>query len=145
MKKRDKEELISKSVVFTVIIFAIMFCTMLIQNAYFKIPPTAMSLATPTIVLVTSILSLVIAVVFVVFGFVKSQKYFEVSAWAAGLATFLMLLKINYEVKALEFKLPSNFFVLPNTMIKFYAVAMVVMALAIVIMWVRTLIKVLAK
>ena len=70
MKKRDKEELISKSVVFTVIIFAIMFCTMLIQNAYFKIPPTAMSLATPTIVLVTSILSLVIAVVFVVFGFV---------------------------------------------------------------------------
>jgi hypothetical protein len=145
MKKRDKEELISKSVVFTVIILAIMFCTMLIQNAYFKIPPTAMSLATPTIVLVTSILSLVVAVVFVVFGFIKSQKYFEVSAWAAGLATFLMLLKINYEVKALEFKLPSNFFVLPNTMIKFYAVAMAVMVLAIVIMWVRTLIKVLAK
>jgi len=145
MKKREKEELISKSVVFTVIIFTIMFCTMLIQNAYFKIPPTPMSLATPTIVLVTSILSLVIAVVFVVLGFIKSQKYFEVSAWTAGLATFLMLLKINYEVKALEFTLPSNFFVLPNTTIKFYAVAMTVMVLAIVIMWLRTLIKVLVK
>jgi len=145
MKKRDKEELVSKSVIFTLIILGIMFCTMLVQNGYFKIPPTTMSLLTPYIVLAISILSLVIAIVLVVLGFRKDQKYFEISAWAAGLATFSMLLKINYEVKALEFKLPSNFFVLPNATIKFYAVAMAAMLLAIVVMWVRTIIKIITK
>ena len=145
MKKRDKEELVSKSVIFTLIFLVIMFCTMLVQNGYFKIPPTTMSLMTPYIVLGLSILFLVSAVVFVILGFRKNQKYFEISAWAAGLATFAMLLKINYEVKALEVKLPSNFFVMPNVTIKFYAVAMALMLLIIVIMWVRTLIKVLAK
>lgn len=145
MKKRDKEELVSKSVIFTLIILGIMFCTMLVQNGYFKIPPTTMSLLTPYIVLTISILSLVIAIVLVVLGFRKNQKYFEASAWAAGLATFTMLLKINYEVKALEFRLPSNFFVLPNVTIKFYAVAMAAMLLAIVVMWVRTIIKIITK
>lgn len=145
MKKREREELISKSVIFTLIIFGIMFCTMLVQNGYFKIPPTTLSLMTPNIVLGASIVFLIIAVIFVCFGFKKNQKYFEISAWAAGLATFSMLLKINYEVKALEFKLPSNFFVLPNVTIKFYAMAMAVMLLAIVAMWIRTIIKVVEK
>lgn len=145
MKKRDKEELISKSVVFTAVIFLIMFCTMLVQNGYFKIPPTTMSLMTPTIVLVTSIVSLIVAVVFVVLGFRKNNKYFEISAWAAGLATFAMLLKINYEVKALEFKLPNDFFVLPNVTIKFYAISMAAMLLAIIAIWGRTIIKVIKK
>lgn len=145
MKKRDIEELVSKSVIFTIVIFAIMFCTMLVQNGYFKIPPTTMSLLTPYIVLGISVLCLVGAIVFVVLGFRKEQKYFELSAWFAGIATFAMLLKINYEVKALEFRLPSNFFVLPNVTIKFYAVSMALMLLIIAVMWVRTIIKVLTK
>ena len=52
-----------------------------------------------------------------------------------------MLLEINYFVKALEVKLPSNFFVLPNATIKFYTVAMALFTLAIVFVWIETIVK----
>ena len=52
-----------------------------------------------------------------------------------------MLLEINYFVKALEVKLPSNFFVLPNVTIKFYAVSMALFTLSIVFVWIKTIIK----
>ena len=143
MKKREQEELISKSVIFTIIFLAIMFFTMLVQKGYFKINFSYFVM--PKLTLGISIGFLVTSIVFVVLGFRKKQKFFEVSAWTAGLATFTMLLKINYEIKALEFKLPSNFFVLPNTTIKFYAVSMLVLTLAIGVLWIRTIVKLIKK
>lgn len=141
MKKIQQEELVSKSIIFTAIILVIMFYTKLVQNGAFRIPPTTLSLMTDKIVVGFSIVFLAIAIVFVVLGFRKNQKYFEISAWSAGFATFSMLLEINYFVKALEIKLPSNFFVLPNTTIKFYAVAMALFTLAIVFIWIKTIVK----
>lgn len=141
MKKIQQEELISKSIIFTAIILVIMFYAKLVQNGAFKIPPTTLSSLTDKIVVGFSIVSLIIAVFFVVLGFRKNQKYFEISAWTAGFATFSMLLEINYFVKALEVKLPSNFFVLPNVTIKFYAVAMALLTLSIVFVWIKTIVK----
>lgn len=141
MKKIQQEELVSKSIIFTAIILVVMFYATLVQNGAFKIPPTALSLMTSKIVVGISILFLLIAVIFVVLGFRKNQKYFEISAWSAAIATFSMLLEINYFVKALEFKLPSNFFVLPNVTIKFYAVAMALFVVSIIFVWIKTIVK----
>ena len=96
-------------------------------------------------IILISILFLVIAIVFVVLGFRKNQKYFEISAFAAGLATFSMLLKINYEVKALEFTLPSDFFVLANYTVKFYNMSILAISLIIVGIWVNTIMKIVRK
>ena len=142
MKKIQQEELVSKSIIFTAIILVIMICTRLTERVCNEmIPPPAIRTYMPHILIGFSIAFLILAIVFVVLGFRKNQKYFEISTWTAGLATFSMLLNIHYFVKGLEVKLPGNFFVLPNVTIKLYAVAMALFTLTIVFIWIKTIVK----
>ena len=142
MKKRDIEELISKSVVFTLIIFVIMFCTMLIDRGA-KTPDVCLVVRPLTTIL--SIVFLAIALAFLVVGFRKNEKYFSVSAWAAGLATFSMLMRISYWIKPIQIKIPDGFFVFPNSTITFYMMSIGAMTVGIIVMWVRTIIKIVKK
>jgi hypothetical protein len=142
MKKRDKEELVSKSVIFTVIILVIMFCTSLINKGA-STPDVCLVVRSMTTIL--SVAFLLVAIVFLIAGFKKNEKFFCVSAWAAGLATFSMLMRISYWIKPIQIKLPRDFFVYPNTTITFYMMAIAAMVLAIVAIWVRTAIKIIKK
>lgn len=142
MKKRDKEELVSKSVIFTLIILVIMFCTMLINQGA-QTPDVCLVVRSMTTVL--SIVFLAVAVVFLVIGFKKSEKFFGVSAWLAGLATFSMLMRISYWIKPIQIKLPDNFFVFPSSTITFYMMSIAAMALAILVLWITTIVKIVKK
>lgn len=139
MKKIQQEELVSKSIVLTLIFIAIMVFTALIQKGYFTVGEFCLTMRPITVAI--SVIFLLVSIIFVVLGFRKNQKYFEISAWTAAMATFTMLLKINYEIKGLEFKLPANFFVMPNATIKFYAISMAFLVLAIVYVWAKTIVK----
>lgn len=139
MKKIQQEELVSKTIIFTMIFIAMMVFTALIQKGYTT--PSQFVLTMRPITVVLSVMFLAVAIVFVALGFNKNQKYFEISAWTAAMATYTMLLKINYEIKGLEVKLPANFFVMPNVTIKFYSVAMAIFVVSIACIWISTIVK----
>jgi hypothetical protein len=139
MKKIQQEELVSKTIIFTMIFIAMMIFTALIQKGYTT--PSQFVLTMRPITVIISVIFLVAAIIFVGLGFNKNQKYFELSAWTAAMATYTMLLKINYEIKGLELKLPANFFVMPNVTIRFYNVAIALLVIAIAYIWIRTVIK----
>lgn len=107
MKKVDVEKKISKSLIITGIVLLVMFCMVLIEKAYNNPYASVVrigdqnELVINIVTLVLSIVLLIVAGVSVFLGFKKNQKFFEASAWCAGLATLTMLIKINHEAKVL--------------------------------------------
>jgi len=99
MKKADVEKKITKSIIITAIVLAVMFCMVLIEKGYKDIHFSYPYMN--NIMLVSSIGLLLAAAVCVFLGFKKNQRFFEASAWCAGLATLSMLIKINHEAKVI--------------------------------------------
>jgi len=95
MKKVDIDRLVSKAMIVTAAILGIMFGAWLIQEGYFSYTT---ALAMPVVTIVISVVALALAIMFVVFGIKKDQKFFEPASWSAGVAIFTTLLKVNYEV-----------------------------------------------
>ena len=131
MKKVEVEKLVSKSIIITVILLCLIFGTTYIQNGYFN----ALTFATTSKLTVgVSILFAIVAVAMVVLGIVKNSKYYVFASISAVVAIFVMLLKINYEIKGLQFTV--------GTMtIKFYIISMGIFCLAVLATWARTIVK----
>lgn len=131
MKKVEVEKLVSKSIIITVILLCLIFGTTYIQNGYFN----ALTFTTTSKLTVgVSILFAIVAVAMVVLGIVKNSKYYVYASISAVVAIFVMLLKINYEIKGLQFTV--------GTMtIKFYIISMGIFCLAVLATWARTIVK----
>jgi len=148
MKKVDVEKKISKSMIMTGIVLLVMFCMVLIEKGYVDIHFT---LKMNTIMLVSSIGLLVCAAGLVALGFLKSQKFFEASAWCAGLATLSMLIKIDHEAKQIlsmatgtvnqyaliKIKLPAIFSFVGT--VTLYDVAQTLFFVYLVALWIHTI------
>lgn len=139
MKKFEVEKIVSKSIIITVILLALVLGMEMANNAYFN--HLTFNTAKVT-TLVASILFAVIAVALVVVGVVletlqkqKGSKYYVYASLSAFIAIFAMLLKINYEIKGLEFMIGAR-------TIKFYMMAMVVFAVMIIFTWARAIVKI---
>ena len=133
MKKVDIDRLVSKAMIVTTVILGIMFGAWLIQEGYFSYTTT---LAMPWVTIVISVISLLLAIAFVVLGIKKNQKFFEPASWSAGVAIFTTLLKINYEVgHGLNFAAFGRNFM-------FFNVAMYVLLAGLVINWIYTIYKI---
>ena len=132
MKKVEVERLVSKAIIITVIICCIMFGMWLIQQGYFSVSTV---LTMPAIMIGLSVLFAIGAIGFVCLGVVKSEKFFEYATWFAVLAILSMLLKINYEIKALEFIINGN-------MIKFFPLALALLVVTMFVYWVVTIVKI---
>jgi len=131
MKKVEVEKLVSKSIIITAILLCLILGTAYIQNGYFN----ALKLGTTSILtVVISVLFAIIAVAMVILGISKNSKYYVYASLSAIVAIFVMLLKINYEIKGLEF-------LVGTITIKFYDVSMVIFGLAILATWVRATVK----
>lgn len=131
MKKVEVEKLVSKSIIITVVLLCLIFGTTYIQNGYFN----ALTFSTMSkLTVAVSVIFAVVAVAMVIFGVTKSSKYYFYASSSAVIAIFVMLLKINYEIKGLQFNIGVK-------TIKFYIISMFVFAIAIVATWIRTAIK----
>ena len=156
MKKENEEKLVNKTLVKTAVAIVVMILIALAKKGY-EYPFGTMSLTTGKIVLAVAILLLINAAVFVYLGFNKNQKFFEVSAWSAGLATLAMLIKINFGPKDLlsissnsvnkyaliQFKLPSFLSFLGT--LTFYRLVMIAFVIYIVYLWITTVLKIVKK
>ena len=131
MKKVEVEKLVSKSIIITAILLCLILGTTYIQNGYFN----ALTFATTSkLTVIVSILFAVIAVAMVVLGVLKNSKYYVYASISAIIAIFVMLLKINYEIKGLQFTV--------GTMtIKFYIISMGILCLAVLATWTRAIVK----
>lgn len=131
MKRVEVEKLVSRSIIITAILLCLILGTTFIQNGYCN--PLTFTTTSKSIVVV-SVLFAAVAVCMVVLGIFKDSKYYFHASVSAVVAIFVMLLKINYEIKGLQFTL--------GTMtIKFYIISMGVFCLAIIATWVRTIFK----
>jgi len=131
MKKVEVEKLVSKSIIITAILVGLILGTKYIQNGYFN----ALTFTTTSkLTVVVSVLFAVVAVAMVGMGIFKNSKYYLYATGAAVVAIFVMLLKINYEIKGLQFAIGT-------TTIKFYIITMAVLCLAILATWIRTVVK----
>lgn len=136
MKKVAVEKLVSKMMIVTTAILGVLLGMWLIQEGYCNNYNPKIILAMPAIVSGISILFLVAAIVFVVLTILKKIKSFELATWFAALATFTMLLNINYSVKALELAIPNV------GTIKFFAVSLYGLLAAIVVIWIYTIYRI---
>ena len=135
MKKVEVEKLVSKSIIITTVLVCLILGTTFIQNGYFN----ALTFSTTSkATVVVSVLFAAVAVLMAFYGAFKDSKYYFYASASAIVAIFVMLLKVNYEIKGLQFSIGS-------TTIKFYIVAMFVLCLAILATWVRTTIKLIKK
>ncbi len=135
MKKVEVEKLVSKSIIITTVLLCLILGTTFIQNGYFN----ALTFSTTSkATIVVSVLFAAIAVGMAFLGAFKDSKYYFYASVSAIIAIFVMLLKVNYEIKGLQFSIGS-------TTIKFYIVTMFVLCLAILATWVRTTIKLIRK
>lgn len=131
MKKVEVEKLVSKSIIITVVLLCLIFGTTYIQNGYFN----ALTFSTMSkLTVVVSVIFAVLAVAMVIAGVVKNSKYYLYASSSAVIAIFVMLLKINYEIKGLQFTIGVK-------TIKFYIISMFVFAVAIIATWIRTAVK----
>jgi len=71
----------------------------------------------------------------VVLGITKNTSYYFYATCAAIIAIFFMLLKINYEIKALQFSMGA-------IIVKFYMVAILGFLALILATWVRAVVKI---
>ncbi len=135
MKKVEVEKLVSKSIIITTVLLCLILGTTFIQNGYFN----ALTFSTTSkATIIVSVLFAVIAVGMAFWGAFKNSKYYFYASVSAIIAIFVMLLKVNYEIKGLQFSIGS-------TTIKFYIMAMFVLCLAILVTWIRTTIKLIRK
>lgn len=139
MKKFEVEKIVSKSIIITAILLALVIGTKMVQNGYsdiFAFGTTKIATLVISILFAVVAIGLVIlGVVFGVLGKEKSAKCYSYASLSAFIAVFSMLLKINYEIKGLEFAIGA-------TTIKFYMIAMAVFALMVVLTWVRAIVKI---
>lgn len=131
MKKVEVEKLVSKSIIITAVFLCLILGTTYIQNGYFNHLAYA---TTSVMTFVVSVLFAAVAIFMVVLGIFKNSKYYFYASISAVIAIFVMLLKVNYEIKGLQFTVADR-------TIKFYVIAMGVLCLAILATWVRTVVK----
>lgn len=132
MKKVEVDRLVSKALIITGVVLCIMFGMWLIQQGYFSYTTV---LAMPTVMIVLSGISVVGAIALIVLGTIKNTKFFEGASFLAALAILFMLVKINYEIKALQFAIGG-------VMIKFFPLALLVLFLVALVYWTVTIIKI---
>lgn len=132
MKKVEVEKLVSKAIIITALILCTMFGTWLIQQGYFNYT-TALTM--PNLMIGLSMTFALGAVAFIVFGILKSNKFYKYASYSGILAILFMLLKINYEIKALEF-------VVAGTMIKFFPLVLCILLLTALVYWIFTIVKI---
>ena len=132
MKKVEVDRLVSKALIITGVVLCIMFGMWLIQQGYFSYTTV---LAMPTVMIVLSGISVVGAVALIVLGTIKNTKFYECASFLAALAILFMLVKINYEIKALQFAIGG-------VMIKFFPLALLVLFLVALVYWTVTIIKI---
>ena len=132
MKKVEVERLVSKAIIMTVIICCIMFGMWLIQQGYFSYNTV---LTMPVVMIALSVIFAIGAVVCIGFGVVKSVKFYEYATWLAVLAILSMLLKINYEIKALEF-------MVSGVNIKLFPLSLCLLVFTMFVYWVVTIVKI---
>ena len=156
MKKVDEEKLIGKTLAKTFIVLLVMFLLAMTKKGY-EYPFGTICLLMGKIVLAVAILLLINAAIFVYLGLKKDQKFFEISAWSAGLATLAMLIKINFGSKALisvsaggfnkyaliHFSLPSIFKFLGT--ITFYELVILGFIIYVLAIWVYAVVKIIKK
>lgn len=131
MKKVEVEKLVSKSIIITAILLVLVLGTIAIKNGYTNFLTFT---TTKTATIVTSVIFAVIAVGMVFLGIFKNSKYYIFATGAAVVAIFVMLLKINYEIKGLQFTIGT-------ATIKFHIVSIAVFCAAILATWIRATIK----
>lgn len=136
-RKVNTGRMIDKNMVVTTLLLLIMFMMNLIQQGYFSF--TAF-MTVRVVTWVICILAFVVGIVFLVLGFKKKESYFEFSAWSGGIAILVMLLKINFEIKALGIAIPGTLRVL-----HFPYIVMGIMGVYIVASWVYIIYKVVTK
>ena len=130
MKKVDIDKLVSKAMIVTTVILGIMFGAWLIQEGYFNYHTNKMMHAMTIII---SVVALIIAVVFVVLGIKREQKFFQPASWSAGIALFTMLLKVNYEVgQGLNFTIFGRQFMFFNVSMYALLAALILYAVYVV-------------
>ena len=132
MKKVEVERLVSKAIIITVVVCFVMFGMWLIQQGYFSYNTV---LTMPGIMIVLSVGFALGAVAFISLGIVKNSKFYEYATWCAVLAILSMLLKINYEIKALEFTVSGIY-------VKFFPLSLFVLAFVAFMYWVVTIVKI---
>lgn len=132
MKKVEVERLVSKALIITGVVLCIMFGMWLIQQGYFSYTTV---LAMPTVMIVLSAASAIGAVALIVLGTVKNTKFYKGASFLAALAILFMLVKINYEIKALQFAIGG-------TMIKFFPLTLLVLFLGALVYWAVTIVKI---
>ena len=131
MKKVEVEKLVSKSIIITAILLCLILGTTFIQNGYFN---ALTYLTTKTMTVVVSVIFAVIAVGMVILGILKNSKYYTYATLAAVVAIFVMVLKINYEIKSLEFAVGTR-------TVQFYMISMVLFCAGILATWIRATVK----
>ena len=131
MKKFEVEKLVSMSIIITAILLCLILGTTFIQNGYFN---ALTYLTTKTMTVVVSVIFAVIAVGMVALGIFKNSKYYAHATLAAIVAIFVMILKINYEIKPLEFAVGAR-------TVKFYMICMALFCVAILATWIRATVK----
>lgn len=135
MKKVEVEKLVSKALIITGVVLCIMFGMWLIQQGYFGYFDYTLAAKMPTVMIVLSVLFALGAVAFIVLGTVKNAKFYKGASFLAAIAILLMLVKINYEIKALEFAIGG-------TMIKFFPFVLVLLLLVALVYWTVTIVKI---
>lgn len=136
-KKVNTGRMIDKNMVVTTLLLLTIFMMNLIQQGYFSF---AAFMTVRVVTWVICILAFVLGIVFLVLGFKKKESFFEVSAWCGGIAILVMLLKINFEIKALQIVIPGTL-----RSIKFIPIVMALMGIYMVVSWVYIIYKVVTK
>lgn len=132
MKKVEVERLVSKALIITGVVLCIMFGMWLIQQGYFSYTTV---LAMPTVIIVLSAISAIGAVALIVLGTIRNTKFYKGASFFAALAILFMLVKINYEIKALQFTIAG-------TMIKFFPLVLLVLFVVALVYWTVTIVKI---
>ena len=132
MKKFEVDKIVGKSIIVTAVLLCLVLGTVMVQNGY----SNALAFNTTCIAtIVLSVLFAVLAITMVILGITKKTSYYFYATCAAVIAIFFMLLKINYEVKALQFGLGS-------ITVKFHMVAMAGFLALILATWVSAIVKI---
>lgn len=132
MKKVEVERLVSKAIIITVVVCSVMFGIWLIQQGYFNYNTV---LTMPYVTTAVSVALAIGAVAFIFLGITKNSKFYEFATWSAVLAILSMLLKINYEIKALEF-------IVRGINVKFFSLSLCLLVFVAFIYWLVTIVKI---
>lgn len=135
MKKVEVERLVSKALIITGVVLCVMFGMWLIQQSYFGYFDYTLAAKMPTVMIVLSALFAIGAIALIVLGTAKNTKFYKGASLLAALAILLMLVKINYEIKALEFAIGG-------TLIKFFPLVLALLLLVALVYWAVTIVKI---